>query len=723
MGSIMEERVKAMLGPSLKPEMKTMMQELGENFKFPEWKYRMNKLDSCSSEAASMFGGAAAFPAASGGQKQASLVGTIPKQSLLHELVGIDRLEKVAKQLDKGTDVNVLDCMGETPLFWAVSAEAVDFLVTEGARIEHRNSLCQCSAFYKFACQGQHKPLKALALHLRKAGVLEKYLDEPASITKRTPLHAAAHNGFLQTVKELLSMGADRDAEDYLGKKALDLARDRGFDEASVCEAWYISPVKQKRFYVRLVAGIDVIKACAHGCECVPQLWKWFSQKRSVESMESMYKGRVNQIGMVNEQAVYFATKSGVSMLHEGLLTPAVERHDAELVAFHMCHHRSSIFYEVLSKDGGVLTIYEYSLLVKESVKVAIFQETVPAKSLCCVDNLLLRASRASLLAVSLSPAGHGAPPSILQKFKDAEQDVLGSLAVAFAADVVQHAHVYAVAPRNRSVVKLRLQEDTHGILHLTSIEELLAAGEGADGPTETASVVQPHQVAWVHGKLLLADGCSLRQVEEGRVTTLLGSPTECVDAANETLSPADWVSRISQPLGLAAEAEATAGHTVLVLTRGQVIQVTQQEEGTCTGSSHDACTKEECGWVEDDRHNRCLSCSALHAWAEAQRPPMDPCLQLTGAGFVRYDLGPCGCVAPTTTPAPEEDIGVAGFVRVVVVLGVASGVLFYCWRERQRRRLQQDMYGLASDTVQFHTFNDQDHDCYVRHDSHDTFS
>ena len=30
---------------------------------------------------------------------------------------------------------------------------------------------------------------------------------------------------------------------------------------------------------------------------------------------------------------------------------------------------------------------------------------------------------------------------------------------------------------RNRSVVKLRLQEDTHGILHLTSIEELLAAG------------------------------------------------------------------------------------------------------------------------------------------------------------------------------------------------------------------------------------------------------
>jgi hypothetical protein len=35
-----------------------------------------------------------------------------------------------------------------------------------------------------------------------------------------------------------------------------------------------------------------------------------------------------------------------------------------------MCHHRSSFFYETLAKDGGVLTIYEYSLLAKESVKV-----------------------------------------------------------------------------------------------------------------------------------------------------------------------------------------------------------------------------------------------------------------------------------------------------------------------------------------------------------------
>ena len=48
-----------------------------------------------------------------------------------------------------------------------------------------------------------------------------------------------------------------------------------------------------------------------------------------------------------------------------------------------MCHHRSSIFYEVLSKDGGVLTIYEYSLLAKESVKARAFVPFALSPSFC----------------------------------------------------------------------------------------------------------------------------------------------------------------------------------------------------------------------------------------------------------------------------------------------------------------------------------------------------
>uniref|UniRef100_A0A7S2N626 Uncharacterized protein n=1 Tax=Alexandrium andersonii TaxID=327968 RepID=A0A7S2N626_9DINO len=155
----------------------------------------------------------------------------LPTQTLLHEMATCDRIDKMGKQLDKGTGVNTPDCLGETPLFWAVSAEAVDYLVGEGADIEWRNSLCNCSAFYKFACQGKYKPMKALAKHLKKAGILHEYVNDPATHSARTPLHAAAANGYAEAVKELLAMGADKSLLDAQGKTALDLARVKESDE------------------------------------------------------------------------------------------------------------------------------------------------------------------------------------------------------------------------------------------------------------------------------------------------------------------------------------------------------------------------------------------------------------------------------------------------------------------------------------------------------------
>lgn len=44
------------------------------------------------------------------------------------------------------------------------------------------------------------------------------------------------------------------------------------------------------------------------------------------------------------------------------------------------------------------------SLVYPGGCQVAIFQETVAAKALACVDHLLLRASQANLVAISLSP-------------------------------------------------------------------------------------------------------------------------------------------------------------------------------------------------------------------------------------------------------------------------------------------------------------------------------
>lgn len=68
---------------------------------------------------------------------------------------------------------------------------------------------------------------------------------------------------------------------------------------------------------------------------------------------------------------MFFASGHGVSTLHEGLLTPVIELRDVELTAFAMCHHRGSLFYETLSKEGGLLTIFEYSLLARESAKAS----------------------------------------------------------------------------------------------------------------------------------------------------------------------------------------------------------------------------------------------------------------------------------------------------------------------------------------------------------------
>jgi len=220
------------------------MEELGPDLKVSEYRHRMNSMDSCSSDEPTQEQLAAWGQMIQGKGPQLGEEGAedgkpppamhfspLPTQQTIHEMVATNRIDKISKQLDKGVSVNVPDVIGETPLFWALSGEVVDYLVGEGADIEWRNTLCGCSVFFKFACQGKHKPLKALARHLKKAGKLSTYVNDTASLTKRTPLMAAAHNGYVETVKELLAMGADKSLEDYLGKTALDLAKANECDD------------------------------------------------------------------------------------------------------------------------------------------------------------------------------------------------------------------------------------------------------------------------------------------------------------------------------------------------------------------------------------------------------------------------------------------------------------------------------------------------------------
>mmetsp|Transcript_137488 Transcript_137488/g.293842 ORF Transcript_137488/g.293842 Transcript_137488/m.293842 type:complete len:485 (-) Transcript_137488:188-1642(-) len=427
---------------------------------------------------------------------------------------------------------------------------------------------------------------------------------------------------------------------------------------------------------------------------------------------------QIEHVGLVNEGAAYFATRRGVSLLRDGLLTPVLEVVDADLTAFHLCHHRGSIFYEVLAREGGTLSIFEYSLAARQKVMVREFQDaTAPATSLACVDQLLLRASPANLLALHL-PSG---AESVLRKFYDsASLDAFASLAVSYAADVITRSEVYAVVPQNHSLLRLRLT-DEGGLVAIASTEPLLLGGDGSDGDLAAATAHQPLQVLWARGKVLFVDGCSLREIHDGQVRTLLGVPTECMETGNETLEPVSWTSRLSRPMALAASADGTAGLEVLLLTGAEVIRVAQHANVCTARLTDDSCLADPgCAWAEGPGpdHHLCFDCEGLERWANSLRQGVEACsLELAPRAGTRYSLTGCGCAPPPPAPEPapgpdpqsdSEGAVTAGqviLVAFVIVAALIIAVLLY--RASRRAAVMRELYGV--DTAEFHTFTDEE--------------
>jgi hypothetical protein len=415
---------------------------------------------------------------------------------------------------------------------------------------------------------------------------------------------------------------------------------------------------------------------------------------------------------------------------HQGLAprwapTPVIEVDNEEIKAFHLCHHRSSIIYEVLSRDGGALSIYEYSIPVRTKVKVKEFQDAVPASSLVCADQWLLRASPSALRAVHL-PSG---VQSELHKFQEHDaSDGFASLSVAYAADVIGKVEVFAASPANRTIVRLRLQDDGSGLLREEANELVLAGGDGSDGPLASATVQSPSQLTWTRGKVIFTDGCTLRELDlttigSARVRTLLGSGAACVRPGNETLEPSPWASRLSRPIALASGAEGTASSSALLLTEAQVLHIAD-EPNVCSGaprhgheSAEAACVsasaKEHaggCGWAEGPavEEQLCMECNAFEGWAASQRPAVDLCsLEGTSRAGTRYGLSGCGCaVKPTMAPDEEQAERVQFNLSILLVLAaLVTCVLLY--RRGRRVTRMREMYGV--DTAEFHVFRDDE--------------
>mmetsp|Transcript_76945 Transcript_76945/g.213822 ORF Transcript_76945/g.213822 Transcript_76945/m.213822 type:complete len:486 (-) Transcript_76945:273-1730(-) len=428
-------------------------------------------------------------------------------------------------------------------------------------------------------------------------------------------------------------------------------------------------------------------------------------------------------VGLVNDETAFFATRSGISGLHDGVPAPLLEVADGDIVSFHLCHHRNSIFYEVLLHEGAKLSIFEYSLIARSKVHVRDFQDIAPSSSLACVDRLLLRASPASMLSISLQ----GGPLSVLREFHSdisGASDAITSLTVSYAADVYSRAEILGVVPHNRSVVRFRLAADVVGRPVVTGLEMLLPGGDGSDGPLKTATVHEPSQVLWTRDRVILADGCALREVRAGNVRTILGIPVACVEPAAELLEPVPWASRISRLQGLAGAADGTSLGTVLAFTGAQVVHVSEGTDRStaehCAANAHEAAcvAQHACGWAEGDGSDQhlCLDCVGLQHWADGQACAFESAPR---AG-TRYGLAACGCLPPQPgpepgpiTPAPgaggHHHEGIWAFL-VFLTLLVGLVVAFMMYRAHRRAAAMRELYGADTiDTAEFHTFTDDD--------------
>jgi len=445
---------------------------------------------------------------------------------------------------------------------------------------------------------------------------------------------------------------------------------------------------------------------------------------------------QISGLGLVNDDSTILAARRSVSSLHsDGLLARIFKIERAEITAFHLCHHRSSIFYEVLSDDGGQVTVFERSLYGGRTVQVREFVDLAPATSLACVDNLLLRASPAKLLAIDTKLGSvHVLRDNVGPQLASSE-GVVTSLTVGHAADIPARAEIFAANPHNRTLLRLHLTMDTGPpILHE---EPLLTGGDGSDGPLAVATVRDPRQVLWSRGAVLFTDGCTLRRITFGAagftaagglVETLVGSSEDCVAPADESLQPAPWASRLSAPKALAGSAVDTAEGVVLVLTGAQVLRVVQSAH-SCLAMEEEACVSQGCGWAEGPggpMQRRCFECHAVRAWAASQGPTVDPCSleaewhgeeQALPAAGTRYRLEACGCVAPAAkTPAsqPFGDVVFALATYTIEFLLPVSGIILALAMYRARRRAaamreQFDGPGDDDDGVEFHIFEDDE--------------
>uniref|UniRef100_A0A7S0IYJ3 PDZ domain-containing protein n=1 Tax=Calcidiscus leptoporus TaxID=127549 RepID=A0A7S0IYJ3_9EUKA len=147
--------------------------------------------------------------------------------ALLMHAVNDGQLEEVRDLLLPGTDVNVPNSVGDTPLIlasWQGNSDICRLLLRHGADVDIANAEGNSA----LSCASYRGHLEVVKLLIEQSAPLE-HVDH---MTGKTPLIKACYKGHAETAEVLLNAGADKNATDSKGYSALAFAV--SFDRADV---------------------------------------------------------------------------------------------------------------------------------------------------------------------------------------------------------------------------------------------------------------------------------------------------------------------------------------------------------------------------------------------------------------------------------------------------------------------------------------------------------
>jgi len=216
--------------------------------------------------------------------------------------------ERIKELLEKGTDPNIRDGDGNTPLHFAASrgcAEVARLLLGHGADPNAQ------------AKDGE-TPLH-LAAFWGRVDVVRFLLERGADLNAKneggdTPLHYAAYEGHVDVVRLLLEHGADPSIRNRDGKTPLDLAKERGHREVvSLIEEWLRRGGEPPR-----PGAVPVRSASDAVCRASCEAWHIISQVH-----DFVMKGRAMTSKELEDlEKLFYTFKGGVEALERMTARP-----------------------------------------------------------------------------------------------------------------------------------------------------------------------------------------------------------------------------------------------------------------------------------------------------------------------------------------------------------------------------------------------------------------